>query len=119
VAREDALHGVADRLDGVGDAAVGAVGAAARHGRGPTVLVGAPLRLLLLGGAGLVMQLGWLMIWTFSYRLTHGNDFTYTYLTEHPGVWERLHDLLVLAHHVGGTWSAMDTIGVADELDDA
>ena len=24
----------------------------------------------------------------------------------------QLHDLLVLAHHVGGTWSAMDTIGV-------
>jgi ribosomal protein S18 acetylase RimI-like enzyme len=31
----------------------------------------------------------------------------------------QLHDLLVLAHHVGGTWSAMDTIGVADELGDA
>jgi ribosomal protein S18 acetylase RimI-like enzyme len=28
----------------------------------------------------------------------------------------RLRDLMVLAHHVGGTWSAMDTIGVADEL---
>jgi ribosomal protein S18 acetylase RimI-like enzyme len=31
----------------------------------------------------------------------------------------RLRDLLVLAHHVGGTWSAMDAIGVADELGDA
>jgi ribosomal protein S18 acetylase RimI-like enzyme len=31
----------------------------------------------------------------------------------------QLHDLLVLAHHVGGTWSAMDTIGVADDLGDA
>jgi ribosomal protein S18 acetylase RimI-like enzyme len=31
----------------------------------------------------------------------------------------RLRDLMVLAHHVGGTWSAMDTIGVGDELDEA
>jgi ribosomal protein S18 acetylase RimI-like enzyme len=28
----------------------------------------------------------------------------------------RLRDLLVLAHHVSGTWSAMDTIGVTDDL---
>jgi ribosomal protein S18 acetylase RimI-like enzyme len=28
----------------------------------------------------------------------------------------RLHDLLVLAHHVGETWAAMDTVGVADDL---
>jgi L-amino acid N-acyltransferase YncA len=27
-----------------------------------------------------------------------------------------LHDLMVLAHHVGDTWSGMDTVGVADEL---
>jgi ribosomal protein S18 acetylase RimI-like enzyme len=30
-----------------------------------------------------------------------------------------LHDLLVLAHHVGATWSGMATVGVADELGDA
>jgi L-amino acid N-acyltransferase YncA len=27
-----------------------------------------------------------------------------------------LRDLMVLAHHVQGTWSGMDTVGVADEL---
>jgi ribosomal protein S18 acetylase RimI-like enzyme len=30
-----------------------------------------------------------------------------------------LHDLLVLAHHVGQTWAAMGTVGVADELGEA
>jgi ribosomal protein S18 acetylase RimI-like enzyme len=29
-----------------------------------------------------------------------------------------LHDLLVLAHHVGQTWAAMGTVGVADDLGD-
>jgi ribosomal protein S18 acetylase RimI-like enzyme len=28
----------------------------------------------------------------------------------------QLRDLMVLAHHVGRTWSGMDTVGVADEL---
>jgi ribosomal protein S18 acetylase RimI-like enzyme len=28
----------------------------------------------------------------------------------------RLHDLMVLAHHVGETWSGMDTVGLADAL---
>jgi ribosomal protein S18 acetylase RimI-like enzyme len=28
----------------------------------------------------------------------------------------QLRDLMVLAHHVGETWSGMDTVGVADEL---
>ena len=27
-----------------------------------------------------------------------------------------LHDLMVLAHHVGSTWSGMDAVGVEDEL---
>ena len=27
-----------------------------------------------------------------------------------------LHDLMVLAHHVGATWSGMDAVGVEDEL---
>jgi ribosomal protein S18 acetylase RimI-like enzyme len=30
----------------------------------------------------------------------------------------RLHDLVLLAHHVGETWSGMATVGVADELGD-
>jgi ribosomal protein S18 acetylase RimI-like enzyme len=29
-----------------------------------------------------------------------------------------LHDLLVLAHHVGATWSGMASVGVADDLGD-
>jgi ribosomal protein S18 acetylase RimI-like enzyme len=28
----------------------------------------------------------------------------------------QLRDLMVLAHHVGATWSGMDTVGVADEI---
>ncbi len=28
----------------------------------------------------------------------------------------RLRDLMVLAHHVGTTWSGMDTVGVVDEI---
>ncbi len=53
-------------------------------------------RLTLLACAGLVMQLGWVTVWTLSYRLTHENDFTYTYLVGRNAVWEHLHDLLVL-----------------------
>ena len=56
------------------------------------------LRLALLAIAGVVMQVGWLGIWTLSYRLTHGNDFTYTYLMTQPQVWNKLMDLLVLAN---------------------
>jgi hypothetical protein len=56
------------------------------------------LRLLLLASAGVVMLLGWAFIWTLSYRLTHGNDYTYTYLVTQSGVWDKLHDLLVLAN---------------------
>ena len=56
------------------------------------------VRLLLLACAGVVVQLGWTMVWTLSYRLTHGNDFTYTYLVTQSSVWEKLHDLLVLAN---------------------
>ncbi len=44
-------------------------------------------RLLLLVCAGVVMQLGWTMVWTLSYRLTHGNDFTYVYLVSQSLVW--------------------------------
>src|SRR5918911_1104716 len=56
------------------------------------------LRLLLLGSAGAVMQLGWIMVWTLSYRLTHGNDFTYVYLVSQSAVWEKLHELLQLGN---------------------
>jgi ribosomal protein S18 acetylase RimI-like enzyme len=31
----------------------------------------------------------------------------------------QLRDLMVLAHHVGQTWSGMDTVGIADELGSA
>jgi hypothetical protein len=56
------------------------------------------VRLLLLACAGIVIQLGWTMVWALSYHLTHGNDFTYTYLETQPVVWERLQDLLLLAN---------------------
>ena len=56
------------------------------------------VRLLLLVCAGVVMQIGWMMVWTLSYRLTHGNDFTYDYLVSQQGVWDKLQDLLVLAN---------------------
>ena len=56
------------------------------------------VRLLLLACAGIVMQLGWIMVWALSYHLTHGNDFTYTYLETQPVVWEKLQELLLLAN---------------------
>jgi hypothetical protein len=56
------------------------------------------LRLVLLAAAGLVMQIGWLGVWTLSYRLTHGNDFTFTYLMTQPEMWSRLMDLLQLGN---------------------
>ncbi|GAC1322676.1 MAG: alpha-(1-_6)-mannopyranosyltransferase A [Chloroflexota bacterium] len=52
--------------------------------------------LALLACAGLLMQIGWTIVWTLSYRLTHGNDFTYTLLVTQPWLWERLHDVLML-----------------------
>src|SRR3979490_3140104 len=55
-------------------------------------------RLLLLVCAGIVMQVGWIMVFTLSYHLTHGNDFTYTYLETKPIVWEKLQGLLLLAN---------------------
>jgi hypothetical protein len=56
------------------------------------------VRLLLLACAGIVIQLGWIMVWTLSYHLTHGNSFTYAYLETQPAVWEKLQDLLLLAN---------------------
>jgi hypothetical protein len=55
-------------------------------------------RLLLLGCAGLLIEIGWVAVWTLSYRLTHGNEFTYTYLTTQPAVWGKLMDLLTLGN---------------------
>ncbi|MGI9147140.1 MAG: hypothetical protein ACR2IK_11400 [Chloroflexota bacterium] len=56
------------------------------------------VRLLLLVGAGIIMQVGWTMVFTLSYHLTHGNDFTYTYLETQPIVWEKLQGLLLLGN---------------------
>jgi alpha-1,6-mannosyltransferase len=67
----------------------------ARRLAGPFGTHVAPL--LLLVAAGVVMQIGWMGVWMLSYRLTHGNDFTFTYLTTHDEVWRKLYDLLVLA----------------------
>src|SRR5215469_12427302 len=64
----------------------------------PTRVVSVGLRLALLACAGLLMQVGWIGVWTLSYHLTHGNDFTYTYLTAYPAVWDKLMDLLVLGN---------------------
>ncbi|HLZ26015.1 MAG TPA: hypothetical protein VKV73_01685 [Chloroflexota bacterium] len=68
-----------------------------RPGVGPTV-ISVVVRLLLLACAGIVIQLGWTMVWALSYHLTHGNDFTYVYLETQPVVWEKLQDLLLLAN---------------------
>jgi hypothetical protein len=54
--------------------------------------------LVLLALAGIAMQIGWVGVWTLSYRLTHGNDFTYTYLMTQPEVWQKLMDLLTLGN---------------------
>src|SRR5215813_6460306 len=67
-------------------------------GRMPLRLLSIGLRLVLLGLAGVVMQIGWIGVWTLSYRLTHGNDFTFTYLMTQPAAWSKLMDLLVLAN---------------------
>jgi hypothetical protein len=53
---------------------------------------------MLLACAGIVMELGWIAVWTLSYRLTHGNDFTFTYLMIYQDAWNKLMDLLVLAN---------------------
>jgi hypothetical protein len=64
----------------------------------PSTVASGLVRLLLLASAGIVMQLGWIMVWTLSYRLTHGNDFTYTFLETQPLAWEKLQELLLLAN---------------------
>src|SRR5258708_5373993 len=56
------------------------------------------VRLLLLASAGVVIQVGWIMVWALSYHLTHGNDFTYAYLETQPVVWDKLQVLLLLAN---------------------
>jgi alpha-1,6-mannosyltransferase len=59
------------------------------------------MRLALLACAGLVMQVGWVMVWMLSYHLTHGNTFTYEYLVEQTAIWEKLRDLVLLANTLG------------------
>jgi alpha-1,6-mannosyltransferase len=61
-------------------------------------LLSVTLRLAMLVAAAMVMQLGWIGVWTLSYRLTHGNDYTFTYLMTRPAAWDKLMDLLVLAN---------------------
>lgn len=56
------------------------------------------VRLLLLASAGALLQIAWVMLWPLSYRLTHGNDFTYQYLIGHDAVWRRVYDLLMMAN---------------------
>lgn len=60
--------------------------------------VGALRSLALLACAGVVVQVGWIIIWALSYRLTHGNDFTYTLLVTQPWLWEHLHAALTLGN---------------------
>ena len=48
---------------------------APRSDKGPRVgltVASVVVRLLLLACAGIVIQLGWTMVWTLSYHLTHG-----------------------------------------------
>jgi hypothetical protein len=64
------------------------------------LLTGASLgaRLAMLLAAGVVMQIGWFGVWTLSYRLTHGNDFTFTYLMTQPDAWSALMHMLTLGN---------------------
>ena len=48
-----------------------------------------------------MLQIGWIGVWTLSYRLTHGNDFTFTYLVTSQAVWDKLMDLLRAGQHAG------------------
>ena len=73
------------------------VAADPRHARFATSLSVA-LRLLLLACAGVLIEIGWIAVGTLSYRLTHGNEFTFTYLTTQPAVWGKLMDLLTLGN---------------------
>jgi hypothetical protein len=61
-------------------------------------VTGGVVGLFLLACAGIVMQVGWTMVFTLSYHLTHGNDFTYTFLQTQPIVWEKLQELLLLSN---------------------
>jgi alpha-1,6-mannosyltransferase len=62
------------------------------------LVVSVTLRLVLLACAGVLIEIGWIATWTLSYRLTHGNEFTYTYLTTQPAIWSKLMDLLQLGN---------------------
>ncbi len=55
-------------------------------------------RLALLACAGLLIQIAWVAVWTLSYRLTHGDGFSYQFLVAQTPVWEKLQETLVLAN---------------------
>src|ERR1700682_5621986 len=71
---------------------------APESGRKPSTTTSVLVRLLLLACAGIVMQVGWTMVWTLSYHLTHGEGFTFTYLETYTLAWEKLQELLLLAN---------------------
>ncbi len=58
------------------------------------------MRLALLVCAGLLLQIAWIAIWILSYRLTHGDGFSYQYLVANSAVWERLQDLQLVANSI-------------------
>src|SRR4051794_7781772 len=73
----------------------------AAHRSSQTALVTAlshAMRLALLACAGALLQIGWLGVWVLSYRLTHGDGFSYQFLTDQAPVWEKLQDALTLAN---------------------
>jgi alpha-1,6-mannosyltransferase len=75
------------------------------------------MRLSLLALAGLVALVGWIGVWGLSYRLTHGNAFSYQYLVEQSGVFVKLTDLLTLANTlVPGIEPQCDGCGVSIDL---
>jgi alpha-1,6-mannosyltransferase len=75
----------------------------------PWVMVASWLmRLVLLACAGVVMQVGWVLVWMLSYHLTHGNTFTYEYLVDQSAVWEKLRDVLLLANTLGPGLEPLD-----------
>src|SRR5438093_696133 len=55
-------------------------------------------RLALLACAGLLIEIAWVAVWTLSYRLTHGDGFSYQFLVAQTPVWEKLQETLVLAN---------------------
>jgi hypothetical protein len=61
---------------------------------------GIPLGLAGLAAAGLVLELGFLIVWMVSFRLTHNQEFTKQYLQQFPALQELLDRLFALARPV-------------------